>query len=207
MARYRRANPLALAVLGLLQERSMHPYEMATTLRQRHKEDSIKLNYGSLYTVVESLEKHGFVEALEARREGRRPERTVYGLTAEGRAELHDWLRELIGTPVKEYPRFEAGLSLVGLLAPGAVAELLRGRVSALDAQAVALRETVSWLRGQGLPELTWVELDYRVAMLDAERAWVRRFAASVEEGAVGGMEAWRAWHENGAEPGGLGPG
>jgi DNA-binding PadR family transcriptional regulator len=30
-------NPLALAVLALLFERPMHPYEMAATLRQRHK--------------------------------------------------------------------------------------------------------------------------------------------------------------------------
>ena len=37
----------------------MHPYEMSTTLRERHKEESIKLNYGSLYSVVSSLEKYG----------------------------------------------------------------------------------------------------------------------------------------------------
>ena len=49
------ANPLALAVLALLFERPMHPYEMAATLKQRHKEDSIKLRYGSLYTVIDLL--------------------------------------------------------------------------------------------------------------------------------------------------------
>ena len=71
-------NPLALAVLACLHERPMHPYEMAATMRERGKEQSIKLNYGSLYTVVDSLAKNGLIEAVEARREGRRPERTVY---------------------------------------------------------------------------------------------------------------------------------
>ena len=33
-------NPLALAVLALLFERPMHPYEMGVTLKQRHKEES-----------------------------------------------------------------------------------------------------------------------------------------------------------------------
>ena len=47
------SNPLALAVLALLFERPMHPYEMGVILRQRHKEDSIKLRYGSLYTVID----------------------------------------------------------------------------------------------------------------------------------------------------------
>jgi len=51
----RPTNPLALAVLALLFERPMHPYEMAATMKQRHKEESIKLRYGSLYTVIELL--------------------------------------------------------------------------------------------------------------------------------------------------------
>ena len=76
-----RANPLALAVLICLAERPMHPYEVATTLRQRQKHESVRLNYGSLYGVVESLERRGLIEAQETRRSGRLPERTVYRLT------------------------------------------------------------------------------------------------------------------------------
>ena len=62
----------------------MHPYEISTTLRSRGKEQSIKLNYGSLYSVVESLPKHGLIEPRETVREGRRPERTVYAITEAG---------------------------------------------------------------------------------------------------------------------------
>ena len=53
MKKARLSNPLALAVLVLLFERPMHPYEMAATLKERHKEASIKLRYGSLYTVID----------------------------------------------------------------------------------------------------------------------------------------------------------
>ena len=112
------ANPLALVVLACLAERSMHPYEMATTMRARHKDESIKLNFGSLYTVVEALQRHGLIEAQETEREGRRPERTVYRITEAGSAELLDWLSELISVPSKEYLRFEAGLSLLPVLTP-----------------------------------------------------------------------------------------
>ena len=41
----------------------MHPYEVAQTLRSRAKHESIRLNYGSLYSVVELLERRGFVRA------------------------------------------------------------------------------------------------------------------------------------------------
>ena len=56
MTRRRVNNPLALAVLACLGERPMHPYEISSTLRQRGKEESIKLNFGSLYSVVAALE-------------------------------------------------------------------------------------------------------------------------------------------------------
>src|SRR5215469_816050 len=116
MARRRVSNPLALAVLSCLIERPMHPYEISTTLRTRGKEHSIKLNYGSLYAVVESLTKHGLIVSRETNRSGRRPERTVYEITEAGVTECEDWLAELLSTPVRDYTSLEAGLSLMPVL-------------------------------------------------------------------------------------------
>src|SRR5215471_17205130 len=113
MPRTHPSNPLALAVLALLFERAMHPYEMGVILRQRHKEESIKLRYGSLYTVIDFLLKGGLIIARETVREGRRPERTVYELTPAGAAQLRAWMADLLAQPVKEYPQFEAALSLL----------------------------------------------------------------------------------------------
>ena len=71
MAKRRKvSNLLALSLLTMLVERPMYPYEMATSLRHRGKDQSIKINWGSLYTVVQNLEKHGFIEAVEVAREG-----------------------------------------------------------------------------------------------------------------------------------------
>ena len=94
-------------MLALLFERPMHPYEMGVILKQRHKEESIKLRYGSLYTVIELLLRRGFIVARETGRDGRRPERTVYEITQAGRDALRAWMAELIAVPVKEYPQFE----------------------------------------------------------------------------------------------------
>src|SRR5437867_12141209 len=112
MSRRRVSNPLALAVLSCLNERPMHPYEINTTLRNRGKEQSIKLNYGTLYSVVESLQKHGLISTRATTREGRRPERTVYEITTAGVEEFEDWLAELLATPVRELASRAAGLSL-----------------------------------------------------------------------------------------------
>src|SRR3989442_15470756 len=104
---------LALAVLTLLNERPMHPYEMKLLMEERGHEQVIKLKGGSLYDTVDRLEKLGFIESQETSREGRRPERTVYALTDVGRHEVKEWLRELVAVPVNEYPRFTAALAFL----------------------------------------------------------------------------------------------
>jgi DNA-binding PadR family transcriptional regulator len=194
------ANPLALAVLACLFERPMHPYEMATTMRERHKDESIKLNYGSLYTVTESLQRLRLIEPQETAREGNRPERTVYRITDAGRLELIDWLSELICRPVREYTQFGGGLSLLAVLPPADAVRLLEERCERLEtglAQARALRATFAERK---LPRLFWIEAEYAWRLKEAELEWVRGLAQEITSGALEGVEMWRAWHGEAGE-------
>jgi DNA-binding PadR family transcriptional regulator len=195
------SNPLALAVLACLHERPMHPYEMASTMRERGKEQSIKLNYGSLYTVVDSLAKHGLIEAVEARREGRRPERTVYRLTGAGRARLEAWMSELLAEPVKEYPQFEAALSLMPVLHPDTVTDLLHTRIRRLQQEIAQDQTMLDTAHSARLPRLLLIEGEYHVAMREAELSWVRRLAGELEAGTLEGQDGWRHIHETGEAP------
>ena len=161
MPRWSRSNPLALAVLVCLYEKPMHPYEVAQTLRARAKEQSVRLNYGSLYAVVESLEKKGFIKATGTVREGKRPQRTIYEITDEGSLEMTDWLTELIGTPTKEYPAFMAGLSFLPALDPDDALAALRRRAEALTMKLVAMRGAMQAARDAGLPRIFELESEY----------------------------------------------
>ncbi len=139
------SNPLALAVLVLLFERPMHPYEMAATLRIRNKGGSIKLRYGSLYTVIDALTAEGLIEVKETVREGRRPERTIYAMTPSGLERMRVWMRDLIGTPVKEYPQFEAALSLLPAVPPDEAVALLEARGAGWARCARSFAPPLSW--------------------------------------------------------------
>ncbi len=196
MARRRVSNPLALAVLSCLHERPMHPYEISTTLRSRGKEQSIRLNYGSLYSVVESLQRHGLVVPVETTREGRRPERTVYEITDAGVHELEDWLSELLSTPVRDYASLEAGLSLMPGLPPDHVATLLRMRIGQLRIELRTLDAALEESREMGLPELFVVETHYRRRMLAAELEFVGDLEERIRTKTLPGTSAWQRLHE-----------
>jgi len=201
MTKRKVSNPLALAVLALLSERQMHPYEMSSTLRERAKEESIKLNYGSLYSVVESLRRHGLIDVQETVREGRRPERTIYAITEPGRIELVDWMSELLSIPVKEFTQFEAALSLMPVIAPDDVLRLLEIRLVRLDAEIAAMGGVMDQMAQRGMPYLWAIEADYARVLRRAERDFVRDLAEKIRAGTLEGVDVWRRAHEGGDLP------
>lgn len=200
MARRKFTNLLALAVLSCLSEKPMHPYEISQTLRTRGKDQSIKLNYGALYSVVDSLARAGFIEPQETVREGRRPERTVYAITAAGRDEHEQWLSELVSTPVREYHSLETALALILGLAPDDAVRLLAERVVRLKAELGRTDALLVATRDMGLLDVFVVEEEFRRAMIVAELDYVAGLVTALREGRLTGVSGWRRLHELVAE-------
>jgi DNA-binding PadR family transcriptional regulator len=194
------SNLLALSLLNLLVERPMYPYEMAATLRQRGKDDSIKINWGSLYTVVQNLEKYGFIEAVDVAREGRQPERTTYQITDAGREELKDWVRELISEPEREHTKFEAALGEFAILPPNELIDLLQRRLDALEATIAQHQAALDELVTQ-VPRLFLVESEYHLALRRAEAEWVRGLLKEFSDGTFPGIREWQHFHDTGELP------
>jgi len=176
-------SPLALSVLELLDERPMHPYEMASTMRIRHHDEFIRLNFGTLYHTVDVLERNGWILAVERGKEGRRPERTIYKLTDSGRTVLTRTLGELLRKPIREYPQFVAGLMFMHHLDARDAAAHLNERASLLDAHITKLKHVLAELRKQGISRLALIEIEHKIAMLDAEQKWVRKLEGQIVEG------------------------
>jgi len=201
MAKRRKVgNLLALALLSMLAQEPMYPYEMAQTLRARGKDRSIKINWGSLYTVVQNLEKNGFIETVSTEREGRQPERTTYRITEAGQAELSDWLRELLSVPEWTPTPFEAALSEAAGVGPDDLMSLLAQRLTVLDADNESSRTELEQV-ARRLPRLLLIEAEYQLAMRLAEATWVRRLLGEIADGIIGDLDVWRRMHKTGEVP------
>jgi DNA-binding PadR family transcriptional regulator len=192
-------NLLALAVLATVVQRPMHRYEMASVMRARGKDRDMNIKWGSLYTVVQNLEKHGYLEPIGITRQGARPERTVYQITDAGRDELIAWTRDLIAQPEPEHTRFVAGLSVLAVLAPQEVADLLRQRVQRLIDSLDTLRSELE--QAAYVPRLFLIEDEYRIAMTQAEIEWTTSLLDELTAGTFPHLDAWRKFHETGQMP------
>jgi DNA-binding PadR family transcriptional regulator len=175
--------------MALLHEGPMHPYEIACTMRHRRMEESIKLNYGSLYHTVESLQRDGLIEPAETEREGRRPERTVYALTETGRIRFMDRLSSMIRYPTREYPHFEAGLCFLSQMEPSEANDLLRARAATIEREIENRRAELDRLRQRGLSRLSLIDAEFDQAIRMAELNWIRTLTEDIEAGRI----EWRA--------------
>jgi len=184
-----RRSPLALAILGLLENGPMHPYGIQRLIRQWGKDQVVNVGQrASLYRMIDRLEEAGFIAAGGTERDERYPERTTYHLTGTGRTVSRQWLAEIISAPRNEFPEFPAALSFLMLLTPGTARELL-GRRRHLLAQRVAAldAELTAEFEGGPLPRVALVEIEYLHAVTSAELRWV----TSVREALADGSLTW----------------
>jgi len=176
-------NPLALTVLALLLEQPRHPYEMQRLMRERHKDFAAGKARG-FYDAVDRLARHGLIEPLETSREGKRPERTIYRITTEGREEFKEWLGRLLSTPVAEYPLFMVAVSFLAYLPPEAAVSTLRERAVALESALAGLDTSLRALQEQlRLPRLFLLEHEHARALRRAELEWVHAVIADIQSG------------------------
>jgi len=176
---------LALAVLELLGEEPMHPYEMKQKMHERVYERAIPVKAASIYDTVERLAAAGLIEPVETSREGRRPERTIYRLTQVGADELNAWLRQLLEEPSREYPRFAAALMFMGALGRKEDAiDVLERRAAAFDMQIAATDAMVQAVPAD-LPRLFLIEEEYAQSMRRAELEWLRRIIGELKDGTL----------------------
>lgn len=177
--------PAALSVLSLLNERSMHPYEMRTLMRERGHDRAFRIRESSVYDTVARLAERGFIEPVEVNREGRRPERTVYAITEAGRDELLVWLWELTSEPSAEYPPLAAPLMFIYSLGRDRAIAALQQRAARLEADisaAEAFRRAVL-ADIPRFPRIFGIEDEYAQAMRQAELAWVRATITELRDG------------------------
>ncbi len=171
-----------IAVLALLREAPMHPYQMQRLLHLRHKDEILALKRGSLYHAIGRLVRGGLIGVEKTGREGKRPERTSYRITPEGTRAFLESLRTIVATPRREPSQCMAALSFLVHLNPKEACRLLAERGKNLDAE---IAQHSTRLRGVSahVARINLVESEYLLAMLKAESAWIRGLEKEIHQG------------------------
>ena len=171
-----------IAVLALLREGPMHPYQMQSLLSLRHKDEILALKRGSLYHAIGRLVRDELIAAKSTTRNGRRPERTTYAITTTGRKEFTRVLRHIIAVPRRESSEFMAAMSFLVHLMPAEALPRLEERAHHLENE-IALRSAGVSAASTHVLRINLIESEYLIAMLKAELAWVLNLISEISSG------------------------
>jgi DNA-binding PadR family transcriptional regulator len=180
-----RPSPLGLAVLGMLYGGPLHPYRMQRLLKDWGKDQVINVGQrSSLYKTIDRLAESGLIAPRQTERTGQYPERTVYGITGDGRGVVLEWLTDMLAKHRNEYPSFPAALSFAMLLGPEGTRSALRQRLHTLETLVRELREAIAD-NSPELPRVTLLETEYQLAVTEAEQRWVEQIVTELASGSL----------------------
>lgn len=162
----------------------MHPYQMQSLLRLRHKDEILALKRGSLYHAIGRLVNADLIVARSTSRNGRRPERTTYSISPAGRKEFARVLRQIVAVPRRESSEFMAAMSFLVHLTPAEAQPRLEERAHHLENEIALRRAGVSAAYTHVL-RINLIESEYLIAILDAELAWVRGLIVDISAGTL----------------------
>ena len=173
--------PLAIAMLALLRERPMHPYEMHQTLLERHQDRVMKIRPGSLYHTVERLHADGLVEVKSVEREGNRPERTTYRILPAGKRALTDRVAELLREWGRDYPSFPVAIGEAHFLPKEVAITSLKERRTLIERDLAVVENGQIEARERGVDPVVLLSGNYVHHMLSAEHEWLGRTIELIE--------------------------
>jgi DNA-binding PadR family transcriptional regulator len=184
-----------LMILGLLAERGpMHGHQIRRTAELTNAEVWGGITGGALYAELRKLDGDGLIQAVREEQVGRRPARTVYQITEEGRLELivqrEAALDVIFGSadPVSVVLLFAAGPDTADL------AERLAARRRRVAGQLEAMAAERERLTGRGvLPALAVAAFRRGELRLEAELAWHDEFEGLLAAGQPGRAAPVRA--------------
>ncbi|MFJ4415394.1 PadR family transcriptional regulator [Streptomyces sp. NPDC088925] len=182
-------HPLVPDVLGLLLEGDAHPHQLLAALQAGGEARASVAHRGTVYNTVTALAAAGLIAPLGREREGNRPERTVYTLTPEGRAELVRRIDAQIRDPRREFSRFLGAVAHLGALGPLGAASALTERAARLEARIDEDGKRLAAALAQGVPRLFVIEAEYALTLARAEHDWLRGLVEEIS----GGTLAWPA--------------
>lgn len=185
MAKEQKLTDLGMAALGLLAERPMHPYEMYQLLLHRHDDLLVKVRPGTLYHAVGRLAVAKLVTVQGTEKDGNRPERTTYAITAAGKVAMETRLMEMLATPADEYPSFPQAIAEAHNLPADVVLELLGQRTQRIREQIAVYEAYANGAQARDVEKFFWIHVPYQLAMLQTEVDWIDHLCDDIRSGAV----------------------
>ena len=169
------------ALLGLLSEQPMYPYQIEQEVKFRDMRSWTELSMSSIYKLLTKLEKAGLVNRRDEIAENRL--RKLYSISDAGREALQTKLTTLLREP--EHIRWQVDIATYNcdLLPVATVREALTDYRKKLEENIKCYEELRKFMQGIGCPANRLSVAIRPVYLFKGEIEWVDAFLAELPEG------------------------
>ncbi len=179
---------MKLVVLGILMERSSHPYEMQQFIKQREMDQYIKMQKGSLYYTINQLENNGFVEVESVVRDTNHPDKTIYRITETGRKEFHDLLLQQLLQPERVFNPIHETTAFIRHLEKDELIEALKAKINSAEKELSYVIN--SYKKNEtGIPKYGLYIMASGIEFMRIEIAMLKNLLTDVENGSINKKE------------------
>jgi DNA-binding PadR family transcriptional regulator len=172
-----------LVLLSLLTERPMHGYQANLELERRQVRDWAGVSRPQIYYSLEKLEKLGLLRIRKDAEPAAGPDRSVFAVTANGRAALAGALEREDWTTQRDRPPFLTWLALSWQARPGVVRKQIQRRRKFLASELKREEATLqAVLREVGHPhhEAVWM-ITLVIEQFKSELNWLEQVEAGLQ--------------------------
>ena len=172
-----------LLLLGLLSREEMHGYGL-TRFLERSLGSLLPINRSTAYFLLDRLSQKGLV-APARRREGKRPERRVYEITAKGRTVFVEALRTSLRDHAAAVIPDAVGILFLDELPAADRAELLRSRLDSVGREIDRAQARLAAHKSTPAAEM----LSLQLAHMETDRDWIESAIRRLSQPALSGIE------------------
>ena len=176
-----------LLLLGLLQERPMHGYDLFQQIQTEGIDSWFPVSAAGVYYSLRKLRDQGLV-AESHQQGGRSTRKSIYRLTEKGRAAFFGAMEAELANQDLVYLDYDLAIYLLNRLPLQRVVPQLERHQAFLVKQAESVRESLEAERDNGRSPLRLAILDHRRRFLDMEQDWLSDVMGSIQESAHPGL-------------------
>lgn len=161
-------NLTRLVILWLLSEGPLHGYRIKKILDDPALSFWFPVEYASIYSVLRTLVKSGYIEVVVVEQDGSRPQRTRYAMTRSGSRHFARLLERAWLDPPAVADPFQLALAARADVGEGRIPGLLAARADALHQRKAHLD---SIARSAPAPEM----VERQMALTTTELEWLEK--------------------------------
>ncbi|WP_201363149.1 PadR family transcriptional regulator [Dictyobacter formicarum] len=175
------SEPAEYVILGLLNTRSMHGYEMFQLIEGGTLGQIIHLEMSQMYAFLKKLERLHYIEA-EIESQGARPPRKIFQLTTMGHDIFLQWVNQPVEKPRDIRILFLIKLYFVQRLQPAQLTTLIQQQIKACQnfLQHLKSKQQTTTLQPADAAFLDQVVLSSRIYQTQALLEWLNELKNSV---------------------------